>query len=41
MAIEAWWLDIAIIDKSKNQVKIVDVTIPRDARVNEREVGKT
>ena len=37
---EARWQDIVIIDKIKKEVKIVDVTMPRDARVNEREVGK-
>ena len=28
------------MDKNKKEVKIVDVTIPRDLRVNEGEVGK-
>ena len=32
--------DIVITDKTK-EVKIVDVTIPGDVRVNEREVGRT
>ena len=31
---------IPIMDKNKKEVKIVDVTIPGDLRVNEREVGK-
>ena len=31
---------ITIMDKNKKEVKIVDVTIPGDLRVNEREVGK-
>ena len=28
------------MDKNKKEVKIIDVTIPGDLRVNEREVGK-
>ena len=32
--------DIVVIDKTKKEVKIVDVTIPGDERLNEREVGK-
>ena len=32
--------NIVVIDKTKKEVKIVDVTIPGDVRVNEREVGK-
>ena len=32
--------DIVLIDKTMKEVKIVDVTIPGDERVNEREVGK-
>lgn len=39
--IEAWRPDIAIIDKTKKEVKIVDVTIPGDVRVKKRNVGKT
>ena len=39
--IEAWRPDIAIIDKTKKEVKIIDVTIPGDVRVNKRNVGKT
>ena len=31
---------IPIMDKNKKEVKIVDVTIPGDLRVNEGEVGK-
>ena len=37
---EARQLDIGVIDKTKKGVKIVDVTIPGDVRVNERQVGK-
>ena len=33
--------DIVLIDKTMKEVKIVDVTIPGDERVDEREVGKT
>ena len=32
--------DIVVIDKTKKEVKIVDVTIPGDERVNEGELGK-
>ena len=32
--------DIVLIDKTMKEVKIADVTIPGDERVNEREVGK-
>ena len=32
--------DIAVIDKTKMEVMIIDVTIPRDEWVNERKVGK-
>ena len=32
--------DIVLIDKTMTEVKIADVTIPGDERVNEREVGK-
>ena len=32
--------DVVVIDKTKTEVKIVDVTIPGDERVKEREVGK-
>ena len=32
--------DIVFIDKTKKEVNIVDVTIPGDERVNEREVGE-
>ena len=36
-----WWRpNIVVIDKTKKEVKIVDVTIPGDVCVNEREVGK-
>ena len=38
--IEARRPDIAVIDKTKIEVKIVDVTIPGGERVNERKVGK-
>ena len=38
--IEARRPDIVLIDKTMKEVKIVDVTIPGDERVNEREVGK-
>ena len=38
--IEARRPDIVFIDKTKKEVKIADVTIPGDVRVNEREVGK-
>ena len=38
--IEARRPDIVVIDKTKKEVKMVDVTIPRDVQVNEREVGK-
>ena len=38
--IEAQRPDIVLIDKTIKEVKIVDVTIPGDERVNEREVGK-
>ena len=38
--IEAQRPDGVVIDKTKKEVKIVDVTIPRDKGVNEREVGK-
>ena len=31
---------IVVIDTTKKEVKMVDVTIPRDARVNERKVEK-
>ena len=37
---EAQRPDIIVIDKTKKDIKIVDVTIPEDVRVNEREVGK-
>ena len=33
--------DNVIIHKSNKDVKIIGVTIPEDARVNEREIGKT
>ena len=36
--IEAQRPDIVIINKTKEEVKMVDVTIPVDVRVNEREV---
>ena len=39
--IEARRPDIVVIDKTKKEVKMVDVTIPRDVQVNEREVGKS
>ena len=32
--------DIVVTDKAKKEVKNVDVTIPGDKRLNEREVGK-
>ena len=32
--------DIVIIDKTKKEVKIVDVTITGDVRVNKRQVGR-
>ena len=38
--IEARRLDIVVIDKTKKEIKIVDVAIPGAERVNEREVGK-
>ena len=38
--IEARWPDIVLIDKTMNEVKILDVTIPGNERVKEREVGK-
>ena len=38
--IEAQRPDIVLIDKTMKEVKIVDVTIPGDERVNEREVRK-
>ena len=38
--IESRQPDIVLIDKTMKEVKIVDVTIPGDERVNEREVGK-
>ena len=38
--IEAQRPDGVVIDKTKKEVKIVDVTIPGDEGVNEREVGK-
>ena len=38
--IEARRPDIVVIDKTKMEVKIVDVTIPRDEWVNEMKVGK-
>ena len=38
--IEARQPDIIVIDKTKKEVRIVDVTIPGDVQVNEREVGK-
>ena len=37
--IEARRPDIVLIDKTMKEVKIVNVTIPRDERVKEREVG--
>ena len=37
--IEARRPDVVIIDKTKKEVKIVDVTIPGDVPVNKREVG--
>ena len=37
---EARRSDIIVIDKTKMEVKVVDVTIPGDQRVNERKVGK-
>ena len=33
--------NIVIIDKTKNEVKILDITIPADAWVKERETEKT
>ena len=39
--IEARRPDIVVIDKTKKEVKVVDVTIPGDVRLNEREVEKT
>ena len=39
--IEARRPDIALIDKTKEKVKIADITIPGDEQVNEKEVGKT
>ena len=33
-------LDIVVIDKTKKEVKIVNVTIPGDKWENKREVGK-
>ena len=38
--IEARRPDIVVIDKTRKEVKIVDVTIPGDERVNKWEVGK-
>ena len=38
--IEARRLDIVVIDKTKKEIKIVDVAIPGAEQVNEREVGK-
>ena len=38
--IEARRPDIIVIDKTKKEVKIVDVTIPGDVWMNKREVGK-
>ena len=38
--IEARRSDIIVTDKTKMEVKVVDVTIPGDQRVNERKVGK-
>lgn len=38
--IEAWGRDVAVIDKTKNNVKTVDVAILGDIQMNEREVGK-
>ena len=38
--IEARRPDIVVIDKTKKEVKMVDVTIPTDVQGNEREVGK-
>ena len=38
--IEAGQSDIIVIDKTKMEVKVVDVTIPGDQQVNERKVGK-
>ena len=32
--------DIVVVDKTKKEVKMVDVTIPTDVQGNEREVGK-
>ena len=34
------WRDIAVIDKTKNSVKTVDVAILGDIQMNEGEVGK-
>ena len=38
--IEARRPDIVLINKTMKEVKIVDVTIPGDERMNERKVGK-
>ena len=37
---EAQQPDIVIIDKTKKQLKIMDVTIPGDVWVNKREIAK-
>ena len=39
--IESRWPDIVVIDQTKKEVKIVDVNIPGNERVNKSEVGKT
>ena len=37
--IEARRSDIVVIDKTKQEVKVVDVAIPGDVRLNQRQVG--
>ena len=39
--IEARRPGIVIIDKTEKELRILDVTIPGDVRVNEREIGKS
>ena len=39
--IEARRPGIVIIDKTEKELRILEVTIPGDVRVNEREIGKS